>query len=112
MGMILPLNTGPVRSGYSKVYKREMVSRRDFGKLALAAWPVSRALAAKINSDINGVRIGVQTYSFRSLPQDGIIDAVIHAMTEIGLGECELFGPQVEPNMMAALRGPGGGPGG
>lgn len=88
-----------------------MVSRRDFGKLALAAWPVSRALAAKINSDINGVRIGVQTYSFRTFPPDGIIDAVIHAMTEIGLGECELFGPQVEPNMMAALRG-GGPPGG
>ena len=40
-----------------------MVSRRDFGKIALAAWPLSRALGAKINSDINGVRIGVQNHS-------------------------------------------------
>ena len=85
-----------------------MVSRRDLGKIALAAWPLSRALAAKINSDINGVRIGVQTYSFRSFPPEGIIDAVIHAMTEIGLGECELFGPQVEPNVMAGLWGGAG----
>jgi len=97
-----------------------MYSRRDFGKMALAGWPLSRALAAKINSAINGVRIGVQTYSFRSLPREGILDAVVKAMTDIGLGECELFAPQVEPNLMppfpgggrGGAPGPGGAPGG
>src|ERR1700681_1716817 len=113
MGIILPLDTDPTRAGYITVYKRNMVSRRDFGKIALAGWPLSRALAAKINSDINGVRIGVQTYSFRSLPREGILDQVVKAMTDIGLGECELFAPQVEPNLMPAFnggRGPGGAP--
>src|SRR5579872_2521535 len=88
-----------------------MYSRRDFGKIALAGWPLSRALAAKINSDIHGVRIGVQTYSFRSLPREGILDEVIKAMTDIGLGECELFAPQVEPNLMPPFAGGGRGKG-
>ena len=41
-----------------------MFSRRDFGKMALASWPLASALA-KINSTVDGVRLGVQTYSFR-----------------------------------------------
>src|ERR1700684_2778184 len=73
-----------------------MYTRRDFGKIALAAVPLASAFA-KINSKINGVQLGVQTYSFRDLPHEGIVDAVIHAMTEIGLGECEVFCPQFEP---------------
>jgi sugar phosphate isomerase/epimerase len=73
-----------------------MHSRRDFGKIALAGLPLSIALA-KIDSKINGVQLGVQTYSFRELPQENIIDTVIKAMTDIGLGMCELFGVQVEP---------------
>jgi len=73
-----------------------MYSRRDFGKIVLAAVPVSAALA-KINSKVGGVQLGVQTYSFRDLPHDGIIDTVIKAMTDIGLGECELHSPMVEP---------------
>src|SRR5487761_2095322 len=75
-----------------------MFTRRDFGKAALAALPLARASAfAKIDSRINGVQLGVQTYSFRELPQEGIVDAVIKAMTEIGLGECEVFCSQFEP---------------
>ena len=66
-----------------------MYTRRDFGKITLAALPLSSAFA-KINSKINGVQLGVQTYSFRDLPPEGIVDAVIKAMTEIGLGECEV----------------------
>src|SRR3984885_11404779 len=73
-----------------------MYTRRDFGKFALAALPVASALA-KINSKINGVQLGVQTYSFRELPPEGIVDTVIKAMTEIGLGECEVFASQFEP---------------
>lgn len=73
-----------------------MFTRRDFGKVALASLPLSSAFA-KINSTVDGVRLGVQTYSFRDLPPEGIVDAVIHAMTQIGLGECEVFGSQFEP---------------
>jgi sugar phosphate isomerase/epimerase len=85
-----------------------MYTRRDFGKITLAALPLASALA-KINSKINGVQLGVQTYSFRDLPQEGIVDAVIHAMTEIGLGECEVFAAQFEPAQprMAGGRGRG-----
>ena len=36
-----------------------MYSRREFGKLALASWPLSAALAnGKLNSKIDGVWIG------------------------------------------------------
>jgi sugar phosphate isomerase/epimerase len=73
-----------------------MLTRRDFGKITLAALPLSSAFA-KINSKINGVQLGVQTYSFRDLPPEGIVDAVIKAMTGIGLGECEVFASQFEP---------------
>ena len=70
-----------------------MYSRRDFGKIALAALPVASAFAAKIDSKIGGVQIGVQSYSFRDRP----LDAAIQAMVECGLGECELFQGHVKP---------------
>jgi len=70
-----------------------MVSRREFGKIALAAFPAARVLAGAIDSRINGVLIGAQTYSFRDLPLDGAIDG----MKEIGIGTCELFMGHVEP---------------
>jgi sugar phosphate isomerase/epimerase len=60
---------------------------------------------------VAGVRVGVQTYSFRDLPRPPGADAVdttIRAMTECGLGECELFAPQVEPVFeFARKRAPG-----
>jgi sugar phosphate isomerase/epimerase len=71
-----------------------MYTRRDFGKIALAAVPASSLLAQKkIHSTIGGVLIGAQSYSFREKPLDG----VIQGMTEIGLGECELYSPHIEP---------------
>jgi sugar phosphate isomerase/epimerase len=67
-------------------------TRREFGKLALAGLPLSLALGAT-DSRVGGVRIGVQSYSFRTLP----LDAAIKAMSEIGIGECELYSGHVEP---------------
>ena len=67
-------------------------TRREFGKITLAGLPLSLALGP-INSQVEGVRIGVQSYSFRTLPLDG----AIKAMSDIGIGECELFSGHVEP---------------
>src|SRR5262245_42233884 len=79
---------------------RDMYSRRDFGKLALIGLPFSLTLA-EINSKMNGVRIGVQSYSFRSLP----LDDAIKAMVDIGIGECELFSGHVEPRPQSGTGG-------
>jgi sugar phosphate isomerase/epimerase len=70
-----------------------MYSRRDFGRLAAAAIPLSRLYAAKADSTIHGVLIGAQSYSFRDLP----LDAAIDGMKQIGLSECELAMGHVEP---------------
>ena len=71
-----------------------MYTRRDFAKIALTALPAASLLAQKkINSNIGGVLLGAQSYSFREKPLDG----VIQAMSEIGLGDCELFSPHIEP---------------
>jgi sugar phosphate isomerase/epimerase len=59
--------------------------------MTLAGLPLSLALGA-IDSRVKGIRIGVQSYSFRTLP----LDAAIKAMSDIGIGECELFAGHVE----------------
>jgi len=69
-----------------------MLTRRAFHRLALAAVPVSMAIA-KPNSKIAGVQIGAQSYSFRDKP----LDAAIAGMVEVGLNECELWQGHVEP---------------
>lgn len=87
-----------------------MYSRRDFSKIGLAGLPLARVLAfTKIDSKIDGVQLGVQSYSFRDLP----LDAAIQAMAADGLGECELFSPHIEGGHtdrapMAGMRRPGG----
>ena len=70
-----------------------MFSRRDFGKMALAAVPVAMRGAAKIDSKIKGVQIGGQSYSFRDRP----MAKAIEGFKEVGLGECELWQGHVEP---------------
>ena len=77
-----------------------MPTRREFGKLAVGVLGLPRALSAAIDSTVNGVRLGVQSYSFRELPRPegaDLVDVIIKGMTECGLGECELFAPHVEP---------------
>lgn len=65
-------------------------SRRDLGKLALAAIPAV-ALAAP-ESRIAGVQIGAISYSFRDLPPTQIIPS----MLKIGLSEVELMSNHAE----------------
>ena len=88
-----------------------MLTRRAFAKMSAAALglPLMRgtgveawaqATAQKVSSLINGVAVGVQTYSFRALPRPpggDMVDVLVTAMTECGVAECELWSPQIEP---------------
>ena len=77
-----------------------MYTRREFGQMSLAALALPRTLGAAVDSKVGGVRLGVQTYSFRELPRPeggDAVEGIIKAMTECGLGECELWSPQIEP---------------
>jgi sugar phosphate isomerase/epimerase len=76
-------------------------TRREFGKMTLAGMPLA-LWGGPINSKVDGVRIGVQSYSFRTMP----LDAAIKAMSDIGIGECELFSGHVEPPALSGRRGP------
>jgi sugar phosphate isomerase/epimerase len=85
-------------------------TRRDFGRVLVGGLAISSAAAAsaqRINSVVAGVRLGVQTYSFRDLllePGDHL-DAVIRAMKQLGLGECELLAVHAEPKEFWTLAG-------
>jgi len=111
-------------------------TRRDFGKLAIGTVPVASAILAdprrffaadKPNSYINGVQIGVITYSFGRM-HDQSAEATLGYVTGAGLSACELMnGPCWDyaykktgftpPNNgrggFGGMRGPGrpGGPG-
>src|SRR5262245_3911842 len=74
-----------------------MLTRREFGALALSTVRLPSLLRAQT---VSGVRLGVQTYSFRELmrpPGGDMVDPIIAAMKECGLTECELWAPQIEP---------------
>jgi sugar phosphate isomerase/epimerase len=84
-----------------------MYSRRDLGKFALAAFPLSSAFGARINSKIDGVQLGAQSYSFRDLP----LDEAIQGMVTDGCGVCELFGGHIEYPGLGKTAPIGGGTG-
>jgi sugar phosphate isomerase/epimerase len=87
-----------------------MYTRRELGQLTLGVLGAAAAgcaarrpsqSAGQAPGSPAGVRLGVQTYSFRDLPRSSAADAVpeiIAAMTEGGFRECELWSPQLEPN--------------
>jgi sugar phosphate isomerase/epimerase len=68
-------------------------TRRDFGKLALAALPAT--LFAKPDSKWGGVQIGINVpYSYKGLP--GTADDVLKFTTDLGLSAVELRSQPVE----------------
>ena len=87
------------------------LTRRDLGKLALAAIPASRLLA-KPNSNFDGVQVGVITYSYRSMPGANDAEALLKYIVDSGISGIELMGPAAEiyaGSPASAGRGGGGG---
>src|SRR5947207_2705653 len=80
-------------------------SRRDAGKIALASLPLANAFA-KVDSKINGVQIGVITYSFRGMND---AEEILKAIVKIGLSSVELMSNHAE--QMAGAPSQGGGRG-
>jgi len=102
------------------------LSRREFGRLALAAMPaavVGRSerifgvfAQAKPNSFISGVQVGTITYSYRSMP-DQSAEATLKYILDSGISAIEFMGGPVEafagaPTPAGRTGGPGRGPGG
>jgi sugar phosphate isomerase/epimerase len=81
-----------------------LYTRRDLGKLALAAPLAGSLKAAKINSVIDGIQFGAITYSFSGMTPDQIIQA----MVDVGLGEVELMSNHCEQAAGAPSAGRGG----
>jgi sugar phosphate isomerase/epimerase len=84
-----------------------MFTRRQFGR-SLMAVPLAlraegRGLAQTSSPplfDLNGVRIGLETFSFHDLPPAGdpaLLPTLISNMREVGIGECEIMSGHVEP---------------
>jgi sugar phosphate isomerase/epimerase len=98
-----------------------MLSRRDFGKLALSSVPAAAVLGgtdffsafaqAKPNSKIEGVQIGTITYSYRSMP-DQSAEATLKYILESGISAVELMGDPIESYAgIPTAEGRGGGRG-
>jgi sugar phosphate isomerase/epimerase len=98
----------------------QMLTRREFGKLALASVPAATVLGGsdffsafaqtKPNSLIEGVQIGTITYSYRSMP-DQSAEATLKYIVESGISAIELMGGPIESfggAPTAAGRGGGG----
>ena len=97
-----------------------MLSRREFGKLALAGVPAATVLGGsdfftafaqgKPNSKIEGVQIGTITYSYRSMA-DQSAEATLKYIVESGISAVELMGGPIESyaGIPTAEDGRGGG---
>jgi sugar phosphate isomerase/epimerase len=85
-------------------------TRRSFLKSAAAAaaaasapsWALPGSPASSNKSFYKGVQLGVQTYSFHDIPNDGTghADDIIRNMLAAGVYDCELFGGPVVPSSL------------
>src|SRR5688572_31472462 len=71
-----------------------MLTRREFGTLALTAFPALQ-LPRRPNSVINGVNVGTITYSYRSMP-DQSAEAILRYTLDSGINQIEFMGGPVE----------------
>ena len=72
-----------------------IITRRDLGKLALAAVPGARLLAAKPDSKVAGVQIGLNVpYNFGARMMEG--DEVLKRCIDLGISGVELRSQPVE----------------
>jgi len=88
-------------------------TRRDFGKIALAAGTAVSLTGWKPSSNFGGVQIGIITYSFRALP--GSAEETLKYCAECGISGVELMSNVAESYAGAPAQpgrgfGPGGGP--
>ena len=82
-----------------------MLTRRDFGRLALTSAPAAALLGGtdfftalaqtRPNSLIDGVQIGTITYSYRSMP-DQSAEATLRYIVDSGISAVELMGGPIE----------------
>lgn len=84
-----------------------MPSRREFGKdlvagLTLAALSSPRLwAAARVNSTVHGVKLGVITYSLNPIPRTpgtDVVDTAIEECVQLGAGNVEFLNTQLEPD--------------
>src|SRR5579871_3862735 len=84
-----------------------MVTRRQFGKMAVAglslsAMPWSKLFAAaKLDSTVRGVKLGIITGSLNPVmpaPGTDIVDTVIKECIEVGAGNIEFVNTLLEPD--------------
>src|SRR5690349_21386010 len=75
------------------------LSRREFLKGTAASLALACSAGAKTTNRVNGVYVGLQTFSLRMLRYE----AVIAAMQELGIRECELVANQIEPAGLTGL---------
>ena len=85
-------------------------TRRDFGKLALAGVPAALFAADRPKSVVNGVQLGVITYSYRSMP-DQSAKALLGYIVANGISATELMGQPAEEFAGAPSNGRGRGRG-
>ena len=79
-----------------------VLTRRDLGKLALAALPAATLRAAKPNSVFGGVQVGINApYSFHDIP--GGADDILNYMTRLNLSAAELRLQPVEAYLKAPV---------
>ena len=78
------------------------MNRREFGTLVAAA-PLSMAIRQgprHLETRVNGVVFGVETFSFHDLPPAGdprLIPTIISNLKTLGIAECEIMSGHIEP---------------